>query len=115
MNHFLCLLVNYLPVQIVRLIQDILVVVVVGQEPVGDALLIPVTNVGLLRVLDVLVVGGGRLVHLTGLLVKVGEPQQRESSLDVAYTVSLPEAFLGVLELVQLLVTLAKGHQHPAV
>ena len=58
------------------IVEMVLVVVVVGQEPVCHTLLVPVADAGLLRVLDVLIVGSGRLVHLTGLLVKVGEPSK---------------------------------------
>ena len=67
--------------------------------PVGAALVVPLVDALLLRVLDVLVVGGGRLVRVVAAVEQLGELQQRDAALDVPDAVRLPETFLGVLDL----------------
>ena len=67
--------------------------------PVGAALVVPLVDALLLRVLDVLVVGGGRLVRVVAAVEQLGELQQRDAALDVPDAVRLPEALLGVLDL----------------
>ena len=67
--------------------------------PVCAALVVPLVDALLLRVLDVLVVGGGRLVHVIAAVEQLGELQQRDAALDVPDAVRLPEALLGVLDL----------------
>lgn len=60
------------------------------------ALLVPLLPLGL-RVHDVLVVGGGRLLGVTRLLVQLGQLEERDPALNVPDAVSLPETFHGVL------------------
>ena len=67
--------------------------------PVGAALVVPLVDALLLRVLDVLVVGGGRLVRVVAAVEQLGELQQRDAALDVPDAVRLPETLLGVLDL----------------
>ena len=67
--------------------------------PVGAALVVPLVDALLLRVLDVLVVGGGRLVRVVASVEQLGELQQRDAALDVPDAVRLPETLLGVLDL----------------
>ena len=67
--------------------------------PVCAALVVPLVDALLLRVLDVLVVGGGRLVHVIAAVEQLGELQQRDAALDVPDAVRLPKALLGVLDL----------------
>ena len=67
--------------------------------PVCAALVVPLVDALLLRVLDVLVVGGGRLVRVVAAVEQLGELQQRDAALDVPDAVRLPEALLGVLDL----------------
>ena len=67
--------------------------------PVGAALVVPLVDALLLRVLDVLVVGGGRLVRVVAAVEQLGELQQRDAALDVPNAVRLPETLFGVLDL----------------
>ena len=67
--------------------------------PVGATLVVPLVDALLLRVLDVLVVGGGRLVRVVAAVEQLGELQQRDAALDVPDAVRLPETLLGVLDL----------------
>ena len=67
--------------------------------PVCAALVVPLVDALLLRVLDVLVVGGGRLVHVIAAVEQLCELQKRDAALDVPDAVRLPKALLGVLDL----------------
>ncbi len=62
------------------------------EKPERSALRISVLNALLLHVVDVAVVGGGRLLFVAQFLVHPPEVIQRDSILDVAYGVSAPKA-----------------------
>merc|ERR1719394_1532629 len=89
--------------------------VVIGKVLVGATLVVPLRDALSLRLLNVLTVGGGRLLYIAGLVVESRQSQKCDSTFNITDTVSFPEALHGVRGLFQFFITFPKSYKHSTV